>query len=66
DVSCSVVRRVALPDAFFALDGLLETFLPARPAIEDEALRADPRPGVQGAEPPGWGGRGGAPSGWDG
>jgi adenylosuccinate lyase len=27
DVSCSVVRRVALPDAFFALDGLIETFL---------------------------------------
>jgi len=27
DVSCSVVRRVALPDAFFAIDGLLETFL---------------------------------------
>ncbi len=27
DVSSSVVRRVALPDAFFALDGLLETFL---------------------------------------
>ena len=27
DVSCSVVRRVALPDAFFALDGLLETLL---------------------------------------
>ncbi|WP_431784048.1 adenylosuccinate lyase [Streptomyces chumphonensis] len=27
DVSCSVVRRVALPDAFFALDGMLETFL---------------------------------------
>ena len=27
DVSCSVVRRVALPDAFFALDGLLETSL---------------------------------------
>ncbi len=27
DVSCSVVRRVALPDAFFALDGLLETYL---------------------------------------
>ena len=26
DVSCSVVRRVALPDAFFALDGLLDTF----------------------------------------
>lgn len=27
DVSCSVVRRVALPDASFAIDGLLETFL---------------------------------------
>ena len=27
DVSCSVVRRVALPGAFFAIDGLLETFL---------------------------------------
>ncbi|WP_420174290.1 adenylosuccinate lyase [Luteococcus sp. OSA5] len=27
DVSCSVVRRVALPDAFFALDGMFETFL---------------------------------------
>lgn len=27
DVSCSVVRRVALPDAFFALDGLYETML---------------------------------------
>lgn len=27
DVSCSVVRRVALPDAAFALDGLLETTL---------------------------------------
>ena len=27
DVSCSVVRRVALPDAFLAIDGLLETFL---------------------------------------
>lgn len=27
DVSCSVVRRVALPDAFFAIDGLYETFL---------------------------------------
>lgn len=27
DVSCSVVRRVALPDAFYAIDGLLETFL---------------------------------------
>jgi len=27
DVSCSVVRRVALPDAFFALDGAIETVL---------------------------------------
>ena len=27
DVSCSVVRRVALPDAFFAFDGMLETAL---------------------------------------
>jgi adenylosuccinate lyase len=27
DVSCSVVRRVMLPDAFFTLDGLFETLL---------------------------------------
>ncbi|MHB1738240.1 MAG: adenylosuccinate lyase [Actinomycetes bacterium] len=27
DVSCSVVRRVALPDAFFAVDGLAQTML---------------------------------------
>jgi adenylosuccinate lyase len=27
DVSCSVVRRVVLPDAFFAVDGLLQTFV---------------------------------------
>lgn len=27
DVSCSVVRRIALPDSFFAIDGLFETFL---------------------------------------
>ncbi|WP_205752413.1 adenylosuccinate lyase [Cryptosporangium phraense] len=27
DVFCSVVRRVALPDAFFAADGLFQTFL---------------------------------------
>ena len=27
DVFCSVVRRVALPDGFFAIDGQLETFL---------------------------------------
>jgi len=45
DVSCSVVRRVALPDAFFAIDGLFETFLtvlrqmevfPAAVAAENE------------------------------
>ncbi len=27
DVSCSVVRRVVLPDSFYCLDGLFETFL---------------------------------------
>ena len=27
DVSCSVVRRVFLPDSFFAIDGLIDTFL---------------------------------------
>ena len=27
DVFCSVVRRVALPDSFYAIDGLFETFL---------------------------------------
>ncbi len=45
DVSCSVVRRVALPDAFFAIDGLFETWLtvleqmevfPAAVAAENE------------------------------
>ncbi len=45
DVSCSVVRRVALPDAFFAVDGALETYLtvlrqmevfPAAVAAENE------------------------------
>ena len=45
DVSCSVVRRVALPDAFFALDGLFETFLTvlgdfgAFPAVIDGELQ---------------------------
>ena len=44
DVSCSVVRRVALPDAFLALDGLFETFLSvlqgfgAYPAVADREL----------------------------
>ena len=27
DVFCSVVRRVAIPDAFYAIDGLYQTFL---------------------------------------
>lgn len=27
DVSCSVVRRIAIPDAFYAFDGLIETFM---------------------------------------
>ena len=45
DVSDSVVRRVALPDAFFAIDGLFETFLTvldefgAYPAVIDRELR---------------------------
>jgi len=45
DVSCSVVRRVALPDAFFAADGLFETFLSvledfgAFPAVIEAELR---------------------------
>ncbi len=44
DVSCSVVRRVALPDAFLALDGQLETFLTvlselgAYPAVIEQEL----------------------------
>ena len=45
DVSCSVVRRVALPDAFFAADGLYETLLTVLdelgvfPAVIDRELR---------------------------
>jgi adenylosuccinate lyase len=45
DVSDSVVRRVALPDAFFAIDGLFETFLTvldefgAYPAVIERELR---------------------------
>ncbi len=45
DVSCSVVRRVVLPDAFFAADGVFETFLTvlgefaAFPAVIDAELR---------------------------
>ncbi|MGH3751358.1 MAG: adenylosuccinate lyase [Pseudonocardiaceae bacterium] len=45
DVSDSVVRRVALPDAFFAFDGLAETFLTvldefgAYPAVIERELQ---------------------------
>ena len=45
DVSCSVVRRVVLPDAFFATDGLFQTFvtvldeLGAYPAVIERELR---------------------------
>jgi adenylosuccinate lyase len=45
DVSCSVVRRVALPGAFFATDGLYQTFLTvldefgAYPAVIEAELR---------------------------
>ena len=45
DVFCSVVRRVALPGAFFALDGMFETFLTvldecgAYPAVIDKELQ---------------------------
>ena len=44
DVSCSVVRRIALPDSCFALDGLLQTFLAvlaefgAYPAVAEREL----------------------------
>ena len=34
DVSCSVVRRITLPDACFAIDGLLETFLTVMQEME--------------------------------
>jgi adenylosuccinate lyase len=45
DVSCSVVRRVVLPDSFLAIDGLFETFLTvlddfgAFPAVIDAEVR---------------------------
>jgi adenylosuccinate lyase len=45
DVFCSVVRRVAVPDAFYALDGLYQTFLTvladfgAYPAVIDAELQ---------------------------
>ncbi len=45
DVSCSVVRRVLLPDAFFAADGVFQTLLDvlggfgSYPAVIDRELR---------------------------
>ncbi len=45
DVSCSVVRRIALPDAFLAVDGLFQTFLTvldefgAYPAVVEREIR---------------------------
>ena len=45
DVSCSVVRRVALPDAFFAIDGVYQTLLHvleelgAYPAVIEQELK---------------------------
>lgn len=47
DVSCSVVRRVMLPDAFFAVDGLLQAFLTVLdevgfyPAVIQQELHAN-------------------------
>ena len=45
DVSCSVVRRVALSDASFAIDGLLETFLTVLGQMEvfPEVVKAENR-----------------------
>lgn len=46
DVSCSVVRRIVMPDSFYAADGLFETFLTIlnqmgvyEPVIESELNR---------------------------
>ncbi|MCH6256057.1 adenylosuccinate lyase [Puniceicoccaceae bacterium K14] len=43
DVSCSVVRRVMLPDAFFAIDGVLETYLTVlgNMGVFEEAIAAE-------------------------
>ena len=44
DVSCSVVRRVCLPDSFFAIDGLLENFITILdqmfPSCDDRARKS--------------------------
>jgi adenylosuccinate lyase len=43
DVSCSVVRRVVLPDAFFAIDGVFETLLTVLDGFtaDEEAIGAE-------------------------
>lgn len=43
DVSCSVVRRVMLPDAFYAYDGILETFISVLDSLEvfEDSLAAE-------------------------
>jgi adenylosuccinate lyase len=45
DVSCSVVRRVALPGALFALDGALETFITVLDEMQvfEKAIAAEVR-----------------------
>ena len=43
DVSCSVVRRVVIPDSFYVLDGLLHTFMTILQEFEafDESIEAE-------------------------
>ena len=43
DVTCSVVRRVMLPDAFYACDGILETFIAVLDSLEvfEDSLAAE-------------------------
>lgn len=43
DVSCSVVRRVMLPDAFYACDGIFETFISVLDSLEvfEDSLTAE-------------------------
>jgi adenylosuccinate lyase len=43
DVSCSVVRRIMLPDSFYTIDGLFETFLTVLDQMDayDAVIRAE-------------------------
>jgi adenylosuccinate lyase len=43
DVSCSVVRRVVIPDSFYVLDGLLHTFMTILQefGVFEEEIRAE-------------------------